>query len=67
MRIQTLQDLMTALKEEECISNQQIDLIYHNFEGVAKQLFSDQAWNMTFTNKMSNSYSQETKQFTQGL
>ena len=67
MRIQTLQDLMTALKEEECISNQQIDLIYHNFEGVAKQLFSDQARNMTFTNKMSNRYSQETKQFAMTL
>ena len=58
---------MAGLKEEECISNQQLDLINHNFEGVAKQLFSDQAQNMTFSTKMSHCYSQETKQFAMTL
>ena len=59
-KIQSLQDLLAGLKEEEeCISNQQLDLINHNFEGVAKQLFSDQAQNMTFSTKMSHCYGQE--------
>ena len=66
-KIQSLQDLLAGLKEEECISNQQLDLINHNFEGVAKQLFSDQAQNMTFSTKMSHCYSQETKQFAMTL
>ena len=66
-KIQSLQDLLAGLKEEECISNQQLDLINHNFEGVAKQLFSDQAQNMTFSTKMSHRYSQETKQFAMTL
>ena len=41
--------------------------MHHNFEGVAKQLFSDQARNATFDNKTSNRYSQETKQFAMTL
>ena len=61
-KIRSLQDLLAGLKEEECISNQQLD-----FEGVAKQLFSDQAQNMTFSTKMSHHYSQETKQFAMTL
>ena len=61
-KIETLEDLLGNLKEE-CISNEQLNLMHHNFEGVAKQLFSDQARNATFDNKTSNCYSQETKQF----
>ena len=66
-KIQTLEDLMAVLQEEECISNDQQNLIHHNFEGVSKQLFSDQARNATLNNKMSNRYSQETKQFAMTL
>ena len=66
-KIQTLEDLMAVLQVDECISNDQLYLILHNFEGVAKQLFSDQARNVTFSNMMSNRYSQETKQFAMTL
>ena len=66
-KIQTLEDLMAVLQADECISNDQLYLIQHNFEGVAKQLFSDQAQNVTFSNNMSNRYSQETKQFAMTL
>ena len=66
-KIETLEDLLGNLKEEECISNEQLNLMHHNFEGVAKQLFSDQARNATFDNKTSNRYSQETKQFAMTL
>ena len=49
-------------KEKRLVSNQQHELLAHNFEGVSGDLFADQASNAKYGNKHSNQYSLETKQ-----
>ena len=66
-KVKTLKSLMDNLKEKQFVSNQEFDLISHNFDGVSKYLFADKAKNQKFDSKKSNRYSQETKQFAMTL
>ena len=61
--IQNMKQLMEDLKEKRLVSNQQHELLAHNFEGVSGHLFADQASNAKYGNKHSSWYSLETKQF----
>ena len=54
---------MKDLKKKRLVSNQQHELLAHNFEGVSRQHFTDQASKAKYGNKHSNWYSLETKQF----
>ena len=58
-----MKQLMEDLKEKRLVSNQQHELLAHNFEGVSGHLFADQASNAKYGNKHSSEYSLETKQF----
>ena len=61
--IQNMKQLMEDLKEKRPVSNQQHQLLAHNFEGVSKHLYTDQARNAKYGNKHLSWYSLETKQF----
>ena len=58
-----MKQLMEDLKEKRLVSNQQHELLAHNFEVVSGHLFVDQASNTKYGNKQSSQYSLETKQF----
>ena len=57
-----MKQLMEDLKKR-LVSNQQHELLPHNFEGVSGHLFTDQASNAKHGNKHSSWYSLKTKQF----
>ena len=55
--IKNMKQLMEDLKERRLVSNQQHELLAHNFEGVSVHLFSNQASNAKYGNKHSSEYS----------
>ena len=52
--VQNMKQLMEDLKEKRLVSNQQHELLAHNFEGVSGHLFTDQASNAKCGNKHSS-------------
>ena len=58
--IQNMKQLTEDLKEKRLVSNQQHQLLVHNFEHVSGHLFTNQASNVKYGNKHSSLYSLET-------
>ena len=61
--IPDMKQLVEHLKEKRLVSNQQHELLAHNFEGVSGHLCTDHASKAKYGNKHSSWYSLETKQF----